>query len=102
MNTRRDFLKTIALGSAVASIVAACHSTPKELSCADTSALSDSDKMMRTTLKYEDKSTDASKQCSACNFFQKPATEGTCGGCTLIKGPINPGGKCSSWIAKQG
>ena len=101
MNTRREFFSQVILASGAAGILAACKtSSPALLNCEDASALSDADKAMRTTLKYVDKSTDPAKICSGCNFFQKPSQENACGGCTLVKGPINPGGLCSSWVQK--
>jgi hypothetical protein len=79
--------------------VAACKSKPKELSCVDTAGLSPADTTTRTSLKYEDKSTQAGKSCSGCQQFE-PAGEGQCGKCKVVKGPINPGGYCTAFVAK--
>ena len=101
--TRRDLLqKSAALGAlAVFGAAAACSKeAPKALACTDTSALSPADQMLRTTLQYIDNSNQPGKQCSGCQQFLPPATPGTCGGCKVLKGPVNPGGYCKSFIAK--
>lgn len=100
MKSRREFLKQLALASALGGVVVACKSQPALLDCTDVSTMSDADKLLRTTLKYVDKSPDPAKICSGCNFFQQPAMTTVCGGCTLLKGPINPGGNCTSWVQK--
>jgi len=100
VKSRREFLQQIALVGAMGGIAAACHSKPTLLGCTDVKTLSDADKQMRTTLQYIDKSPDAAKACRGCNFFQKPAMADICGGCTLVKGPISPGGSCTSWVQK--
>jgi len=100
-SSRREFLQHITLiGGAATALVALGRCTKKEANCEDTSGLSESDKAIRTTLKYVDKSPDSNKQCRTCNFFQAAAQENVCGGCTLVKGPINPAGNCTSWVQK--
>ena len=99
---RRDFLKVaLGLGAAATSlaVLGGCSSGPKELSCTDTTGLAAGDLAMRQQLKYVDKATDQAKQCSGCQFYQAKAPD-ACGGCTLVKGPINPKGGCASWVKK--
>ena len=79
-----------------APLLAACSS---ELTCSDISDLSADDIKTRTTNAYVDKSADPAKLCSGCKLY-KPAGEKQCGGCQLVKGPINPKGNCKSWSAK--
>ncbi|MFM2153225.1 MAG: hypothetical protein RL199_1660 [Pseudomonadota bacterium] len=101
---RRDFLKVaFGLGAAASSLVVlgGCSSKPKELSCTDTTGLNPGELAMRQQLKYVDQATDAAKVCSGCQFFQAKAPD-ACGGCTLVKGPINPKGSCASWVQKAG
>ncbi len=101
---RRDFLKVaFGLGAAATSLVAlgGCSSGPKALNCTDTSGLAAGDLAMRQQLKYVDAATDPAKVCSGCQFFQAKAPD-ACGGCTLVKGPINPKGSCASWVQKAG
>ena len=70
--------------------------------CGDTTGLTAPELTMREeTLKYVAISPDPNKVCDNCKFWT-PAEEGTtCGGCTLIKGPINPGGYCTSWFTAE-
>ncbi|MFM2154055.1 MAG: hypothetical protein RL199_2490 [Pseudomonadota bacterium] len=101
---RRTFLKAaFGVGAAATSLVAlgGCSSGPKALSCTDTAGLSPAELAMRQQLKYVDQAPDAAKACSGCQFFQSKGPD-VCGGCTLVKGPINPKGWCSSWVQKAG
>jgi hypothetical protein len=70
--------------------------------CADVSGLTQPELTMRNeTLKYVAHSKEEGKRCDNCKFWE-PAVEGeTCGGCTLIKGPINPEGYCTSWFTRE-
>lgn len=94
--------RTSLLGFAAAVIapatLLACGKKP--LACTDTSALKPDEIAMRNTLAYEDISKDPQKRCDNCQFFQ-PAGENQCGGCQLLKGPINPAGLCKSWVQKK-
>ncbi len=69
--------------------------------CTDLSSLSDSQKKMRETLKYTGKSPYPDKRCDNCNFFTAPESGKSCGSCSIVAGPINPKGHCTSWVAKQ-
>jgi len=70
------------------------------LSCADTTGLSPGDVQIRATLAYTDISTEPGKTCAKCQQFVAPPTEGSCGTCKVLKGPINPSGNCKSFVAK--
>ncbi|MCE9599584.1 MAG: high-potential iron-sulfur protein [Spirochaetia bacterium] len=106
--SRRDLLKKGALVGAAGvavSFLAYCKKKAVEEpmaemdACSDLSSLTAAEKEMRTTLKYADKS-DKADTCAGCQFF----TAGTsaCGKCTILKGPIMPGGWCASWAKKVG
>jgi hypothetical protein len=69
--------------------------------CGDTSGLSDAELQMRVTLKYVAHSTEEGKHCSNCKFFQPDQYSEPCGGCQLLKGPVNPDGYCTSWFASD-
>jgi hypothetical protein len=115
--TRKEFLQVLCVGLAAGAggtLLASCakkEDTPQTTAqktptksasadpCADLSALTPQDLTMRNeTLKYTAKSTDPEKQCSNCKFWQAPEGGAVCGACTLIKGPINPKGYCTSWF----
>jgi hypothetical protein len=98
--SRRDVLQqSAALGALVVLGAAACNK-PKALTCSDTTGLSATDVQIRTSLAYVDTSTEPGKLCSGCQQFVPPAAAGTCGGCKVLKGPINPSGYCKSFVAK--
>lgn len=61
------------------------------------------DDSMRTTLEYVDQSVyGAVQDCRNCEFWI-PVEEGqSCGGCTLIAGPISPLGWCTAWAPAAG
>lgn len=69
--------------------------------CTDISALTDQQKQMRSSLKYVGTSPYADKKCSNCQFFQAPKSGQACGSCTIVPGPINTDGHCTSWSPKQ-
>jgi hypothetical protein len=99
--SRRDLLQcSVAMGAGVAFGLAACRKdTAPPLVCTDTSALSPIDIQIRTALAYVDVSTEPGKTCAGCQQFL-PALPGACGACKVVKGPINPGGNCKSFIVK--
>jgi hypothetical protein len=96
---RRDVLQRGAAGVLAIVGLGACKSGPKPLSCADTTNLSAADAQVRTSLAYVDHSTEPGKSCSGCQQYL-PAAPDVCGGCKIIKGTINPGGYCKSFVAK--
>lgn len=128
--SRKDFLKRItmlgAIGIGSSSLLAACGGGKKSGSttsqmksaqngsaesgaqttaeadpCTDISGLTDAQKKMRKSLQYTGHSPYANKRCDNCNFFT-PATQGkSCGSCSIVAGPINPQGYCTSWVKKQ-
>jgi hypothetical protein len=71
-----------------------------EAGCNDLSGLTEADIQMRQTLQYVDESPEPEKLCSNCQLFIAPEGDAACGGCQVIKGPIAPGGYCTSWAQK--
>jgi hypothetical protein len=61
--------------------------------------LSPEDTKMRETLKYTDRSQDASKLCNGCQQYLSN-TDADCGECKILKGPIHPAGYCAAFSAK--
>jgi len=113
---RRDFLRQAGVASlAGAGLVlglAACSGEEKPAAkataaktgtdpCNDLSALTAEEKATRTTFQYKEVTDDPKKPCDTCNFWLTPAAGQTCGGCTLVKGPVQPKGGCISWIEVQ-
>ena len=98
---RRELLtRALLVGTAAAvssSLLEACGGS--SLTCTDTAGLSGDEMTARSTNGYVDKSPDAAKACSKCNFFQGKG-ENACGGCMVLKGPINPAGSCKLWVLK--
>jgi hypothetical protein len=99
--TRRELLeRSAAFGAVAALLVTGCSKKAPALNCTDTTGLSATDSMVRTTLAYVDVSTEPGKSCSNCQQFVAPPAPGTCGTCKVLKGPINPTGYCKSFVAK--
>lgn len=71
----------------------------KALSCTDTAGLSADEVNARTVLGYVDASGNPAKPCSTCQLY-KPSAPDQCGGCQIMKGPVNPAGSCKSWAKK--
>ena len=90
-------LLTLVAGIAAPAALFGCAKSP---SCSDVSGLSPDDLRVRTeTAKYVEQSPEAGKNCAGCSLY-KPAAEGQCGACTVVKGPINPNGYCTLFVAK--
>ncbi len=73
-----------------------------ELDCTDTSGLSESEIKTRESLKYVDETPKPDKTCDNCRLYEKPESEGKCGGCTVVPGPVHPKGYCNSWQKMKG
>ena len=71
-----------------------------DLSCTDTSGLSDQQIKVRESLKYVDSSPKPAQTCDNCQLYKEPEKAGTCGGCQTVPGPIHPKGWCTAWVAK--
>jgi hypothetical protein len=115
--SRKDFLKQLGMFGAVSvgasSILSACGGggdqkesgngggMQKEAAaddpCTDLSGLSDQEKQTRDQFQYVGKSPNPDKLCSNCALYTQPEGDSPCGGCTLVKGPINPNGYCTAW-----
>jgi hypothetical protein len=54
----------------------------------------------RTQLQYVSQSTDPAKRCDGCALYTAPAAGSSCGGCSAVGGPINPGGSCVAFAPK--
>ena len=118
VSTRREFLARLLGASAwLAGALAAGGCQPSgpsqaeldsmraamdpKLDCTNTSGLWPAEAATRTTNAYVEHSAKADQFCQICLNFQPPAAAGACGSCTTVKGPINPGGWCTSWTAKR-
>jgi hypothetical protein len=98
--SRRFVLRQSAVFGAFVAFGAAACNKPAAMTCTDTSGLSPADVQVRTSLAYVDTSVEAGKTCSGCQQFVPAPSAGACGTCKVVKGPINPGGNCKSFVAK--
>jgi hypothetical protein len=101
--SRRDVLQrsAAAMGALAALGAAACGKNKVALVCTDTTGLAPTDAQIRTTLAYQDISTEPGKTCTKCQQFVEAPAAGSCGSCKVLKGPINPNGYCKSFAAKS-
>lgn len=106
--TRRQLLRrTLGAGAAIAGsgfLIAACDEDEEqaaELDCTDVSGLDAQERQTRETLGYTDESPEADQQCKNCRFFEPAESEGACGGCQIMPGPVHPLGWCKSWAAAE-
>ncbi|MFZ0453245.1 MAG: twin-arginine translocation signal domain-containing protein [Ignavibacteriaceae bacterium] len=110
---RKNFLKgTAALtlsGFGAVTFLAGCGKKKEEPGeakeasgpCSDLSGLSAADKETRELYRYVADSPHEDKKCHLCNYFIPPENNAPCGTCQVVKGPINPGGYCTSWVKKM-
>jgi len=98
-NDRRGFLALAGLSPIVLLGVRAAAAEPAL--CYDPAALPLSQKSRRRSVGFLDKSNDAAKHCSICNFFTAAAPG--CGTCTILGGgPVSIGSVCNSFARKAG
>lgn len=97
MKRRTLFKLAVIQASWVVPTLAACGAKP--LDCSDTKGLSPDEQAGRKGVTYVDKSMDPAKLCSNCVQFEAKEA-GQCGGCKVVKGPINPNGSCTVWAQK--
>ncbi len=99
--SRRNLLEqSAAFGALAAFGAAACgRDEPKPLVCTDTTGLTPADVTIRAVLAYVDVSTQPGKVCASCQQFI-PTIPNACGTCKVLKGPVNPGGNCKSFVPK--
>lgn len=97
---RREALRRLAVFSTAALIPTWIVACSKKESCLDVSSLTPDEVRARNeTSKYVDQTMDATKRCSGCSQYI-PAAPDKCGGCKVVKGPINPDGNCALYVAK--
>jgi hypothetical protein len=98
---RREALRHLAVFSAAAVVPgflsAACSRKP---SCEDVTGLTPAEvTIRRDTAAYVEVAADPAKKCAACAQFE-PKGANACGGCKVVKGPINPEGGCKLFVPK--
>jgi len=99
---RRSALKPLLALSAAAALPASFLACSKEPTCNDVSQLSETELRTRNEVaQYVEQTPDATKRCSSCAQFL-PAQPKQCGGCKVLRGPINPNGYCTLYALKQG
>ena len=97
---RREALRHLAVLSAAADVPGFLLGCSKRASCEDVTGLAPADGTVRSqTAAYVEAAADASKKCSLCVQYT-PAAPNTCGGCKVVKGPINPEGGCKLFVPK--
>lgn len=70
--------------------------------CTNVSGLTETELKTRKNLQYVGQSPFTGKYCGNCNFFiEAKGGKGPCGTCQVVKGPINPMGHCTAWVAKS-
>ncbi len=104
--TRRGFLQRLSLGLAAVGGAAtsgvrrvwAAQPLREDLSCTDTTGLSEQQIQTRTALKYTDDAPTAKQVCENCQNYQPATDPNACGQCTVVPGPVHPQGWCTAWV----
>jgi hypothetical protein len=97
---RREAIRRLAVLTAAAAasgFLLACKSKP---SCNDVTGLNPEEARARTDAAgYVDHATDPAKKCSDCVHYVASAPN-ACGGCKVVKGPIDPEATCKLWTSR--
>lgn len=96
--SRRKLLLGGVAGLATLAGLSGCQKA--QFSCDGVVGLSVEDLQLRRTLGYVDRSPDPKKSCSLCQQFEPAPSNGSCGRCKMIKGPIHPEGNCKVYALK--
>lgn len=100
--TRSLSRRTLLRGGALAGglIALGCKSSRTVPTCTDTAGLTPEELQARAALGYEDRCGDPAKACDHCVQWVDAPSDGACGGCKVLKGPICPVGTCKAFAAK--
>lgn len=99
--TRREALRHLAVLSASLAVPGFLAGCSKKPTCTDVSGLSPDELKVRVeTATYTDVAPDQSKRCDLCAQWVPGPGADACGGCKVVKGPINPKGWCKLFVAK--
>jgi hypothetical protein len=98
--SRRDVLRrglglVLAVGGA-----AACKKEVAPFRCAEVAGLAPEDAAARATLSYVEPAADRTRACLTCQQYVPAASDGACGSCKVLKGPVHPDGTCKVFTAK--
>jgi hypothetical protein len=98
---RREALQPLAVVSLVLVAPGVLLGCSKRPACSDAPGLVPDDVTIRTEVaKYQAQSPDPTKRCSICSLFLA-APGKACAACQIVKGPINPDGYCTLYVAKS-
>jgi High potential iron-sulfur protein len=100
--SRREWLQStlqLSLAGALSLTAAGCKKRDALL-CGDPTRLTNEENSLRSSLHYTEESHQSDKVCARCAFFEASAGI-ACGNCKLLKGPVNPKGRCDSWSAAK-
>lgn len=98
---RREALRHLGVASAVLAFPSLPSGCSRKPSCIDVTGLSPEEVRARNdTAAYTDAAPDPSKKCSVCAQWVPAPSPTACGGCKVVKGPINPEGWCKLFVAK--
>jgi hypothetical protein len=98
---RREAIRSLVVLSASFALPGALVACSKKPTCTDVSGLTPEELQLRTgTAAYVEATPDPAKTCDNCAQWTPAPSENACGGCKVVKGPINPKGYCKLWVAK--
>jgi High potential iron-sulfur protein len=100
--SRREWLTRtlqVSVAGTLTVLAAACQKNKASV-CADPANLTDAENSLRESLHFTEESTRSDQTCAKCGFFEGTGTS-ACGTCKLLKGPVNPRGRCDSWSAAK-
>ena len=86
--------RTLLAGSVGLLPVAAIAACGGRVDCSDAGGLTAEDMTARREHHYVETSPDPAKACTQCEQWTAGADARSCGGCKVLKGPINPSGNC--------
>jgi len=99
--SRRDLLRGLGGVAFALGGVAACSKKERaQFSCTETAGLAPDEASARATLAYAEPTPDKMRTCDSCQQYVAASSDGACGTCKVLKGPVHPNGTCKVFTAK--
>jgi hypothetical protein len=102
--TRRAILKGSAtvglLVLAPGALLEGCGGGDEGPNCASPAGITPEQRAQRSSLGYQDRSSDPARRCELCSLYAPPTGGAECGGCNLGLGLVSPRGTCNSFAAR--
>jgi len=98
---RREAIRHLVVMTASVAVPGLLLGCSKKQSCSDVTGLTPDEVQFRNNVAaYVEVAPDPTKKCDGCAQWTAAPAPGACGGCKVVKGPINAAGGCKLFVAR--